>query len=45
MSFIKRFSGEVELENSFGRKIKYHRGNPNIRTKVWIFGMVQTCLV
>ena len=34
-------SGEVELDESlFGRKVKYHRGNPNLGTKIWIFGMV-----
>ena len=35
-------SGEVEIDESlFGRKMKYHRGNPRPGLRVWIFGMVE----
>ncbi len=37
-----QLSGEIELDESlFGRKVKYHRGNPTVGTKVWVFGMVE----
>ncbi|CAG2192718.1 unnamed protein product [Mytilus edulis] len=35
------FEGEVELDESlFGRKVKYHRGNPS-GLRIWIFGIVE----
>ena len=35
-------SGDIEIDESlFGRRVKYHRGNPNVGVKVWIFGMVE----
>ena len=35
-------SGDIEIDESlFGRRVKYHRGNPNVGMKVWIFGMVE----
>lgn len=41
MSDLK-FEDIVELDESlFGRKYKYHRGNPNKGTKVWIFGIIE----
>ena len=37
----KRLGGEVEIDESlFGRRVKFHRGNPNKGLKVWIFGLV-----
>ncbi|XP_078329246.1 uncharacterized protein LOC111114334 [Crassostrea virginica] len=34
--------GVVEIDKSlFGRRVKFHRGNPNLGMKVWIFGMVE----
>ena len=47
-TFLKRYilqetlSGEIEIDESlFGRKVKYHRGNPHVGVKVWIFGMIE----
>ena len=38
----KKISGEIEIDESlFGRRVKYHRGNPNVGVKVWVFGMVE----
>ena len=35
------FEGDVEIDESlFGRRCKYHRGNPNVGIKVWIFGII-----
>ncbi|MCG7867879.1 MAG: IS1595 family transposase [Candidatus Thiodiazotropha taylori] len=35
-------SGEIEIDESlFGRRVKYHRGNPNVGVKVWVFGLVE----
>ena len=35
------FEGEVEIDESlFGRKIKYHKGQPR-GNRIWIFGIVQ----
>ena len=35
-------SGDTVIDESlFGRRVKYHRGNPNVGVKVWIFGMVE----
>ena len=36
----KKISGEID-ESLFGRRVKYHRGNPNVGVKVWVFGMVE----
>ena len=37
----EKFSGEVEIDESlFGRRTKYHRGDPR-GLKVWIFGLVE----
>ncbi len=37
-----QLEGEVEIDESlFGRRCKYHRGNPHGGLKVWIFGLVQ----
>ena len=37
----RRIGGEIEIEESlFGRRVKFHRGNPNKGLKVWIFGLV-----
>ena len=37
-----KLSGEIEIDESlFGRRVKYHRGNPNVGVKVWVFGMVE----
>ena len=36
-----KLQGEVEIDESlFGRRTKYHRGNPR-GLKVWVFGMVE----
>ena len=36
-----KFQGEIEVDESlFGRRTKYHRGNPR-GLKVWIFGLVE----
>ncbi|XP_071508987.1 uncharacterized protein [Diadema antillarum] len=38
----EKLRGEIELDESFfGRRCKFHRGNPNPGHKVWIFGMVE----
>ena len=37
----EKLRGEIEIDESlFGRKVKYHRGNPNVGVKVWVFGLV-----
>ena len=37
-----KLSGEVEIDESlFGRKVKYHRGNPHVGCQVWIFGTIE----
>ena len=37
----KVLGGIVEIDESlFGRRVKYHKGNPNKGMKVWIFGLV-----
>ena len=37
----KVLGGVVEIDESlFGRRVKYHKGNPNKGMKVWIFGLV-----
>lgn len=37
----KVIHGTVEIDESlFGRRVKYHRGNPNKGLKIWIFGLV-----
>ena len=37
-----KFSGTIEIDESFfGRKMKYHKGNPSSGLKIWIFGMVE----
>ena len=37
-----KLSGEVEIDESvFGRKVKYHRGNPHVGRQVWIFRMIE----
>lgn len=37
----KKISGEIEIDESlFGRKMKYHKGNPGPGLRIWIFGMV-----
>lgn len=37
----KLLEGEIEIDESlFGRKVKYHKGNPNPGLRIWIFGMV-----
>ena len=36
------FCGEIEIDESlFGRRVEYHRINPNVGVKVWVFGMVE----
>lgn len=41
VSYMK-LSGEVEIDESlFGRRVKYHRGNPHVGCKIWIFGMIE----
>ena len=36
------FEGDVEIDESlFGRRCKYHHGNPHVGLKVWIFGVVE----
>ena len=36
------FCGEIEIDESlFGRQVEYHRVNPNVGVKVWVFGMVE----
>jgi len=36
-----KLQGEVEIDESlFGRRTKYHRGDPH-GLKVWVFGMVE----
>ena len=38
----KTISGETEIDESlFGRKIKYHRGNPRPGLRIWIFGLIE----
>ncbi|XP_060590076.1 uncharacterized protein LOC132745237 [Ruditapes philippinarum] len=38
----KKMSGIVEIDESlFGRRVKFHRGDPNKGLKVWVFGMVE----
>ncbi|XP_045206192.2 uncharacterized protein LOC123558376 [Mercenaria mercenaria] len=38
----RKLTGEVEIDESlFGRRVKFHRGNPNKGLKVWVFGMVE----
>ena len=38
----KTISGEIEIDESlFGRKIKYHRGNPRPGLCIWIFGLIE----
>ena len=38
----RTISGEIEIDESlFGRKIKYHRGNPHPGLRIWIFGLVE----
>ena len=38
----KKFPGIIEVDESlFGRKVKHHRGNPNVGVKVWIVGLVE----
>ena len=37
-----KLSGTIEIDESlFGRRVKFHRGNPNKGMKVWIFGLVE----
>ncbi len=37
-----QLSGDIEIDESlFGRQCKYHRGNPHVGLKVWIFGLVE----
>ena len=37
-----KLQGEIEIDESlFGRRVKFHRGNPNKGMKVWIFGLVE----
>ncbi len=37
-----QLSGDIEIDESFfGRHCKYHRGNPHVGLKVWIFGLVE----
>ena len=37
-----KLHGEIEIDESlFGRRVKFHRGNPNKGMKVWIFGLVE----
>nr|XP_011443777.2 uncharacterized protein LOC105339761 [Crassostrea gigas] len=39
---FKKLHGIIEIEESlFGRRVKFHRGNPNRGLKIWIFGMVE----
>ena len=34
--------GVIEIDESlFGRRVKYHRGNPNVDVKVWVFSLVE----
>ncbi len=36
------FTEEVEIDESFfGRRCKYHRGNPKIGVRIWILGIVE----
>ena len=38
----RQLEGEIEIDESlFGRRVKYHRGNPHVGVKIWIFGMVE----
>ncbi|XP_061187524.1 uncharacterized protein LOC133195646 [Saccostrea echinata] len=38
----RKMQGVVEIDESlFGRRVKFHRGNPNCGLKIWIFGMVE----
>ena len=38
----KLLPGVIEIDESlFGRKVKYHRGNPHMGLCVWVFGMVE----
>lgn len=38
----KRLNGVIEIDESlFGRRVKYHRGNPHVGIKIWVFGMVE----
>ena len=38
----RKISGEIEIDESlFGRRIKFHRGNPRPGLRIWIFGMVE----
>ena len=35
------FDGEVEIDESiFGRKVKYHKGQPR-GLRIWIFGLIE----
>ena len=37
-----KLRGDVEIDESmFGRKCKYHRGNPHVGCKVWVVGLVE----
>ena len=37
-----KFIGVVDMDESmFGRRVKYHKGNPNIDLTVWIVGLVE----
>jgi len=38
----KKLSGVIEIDESlFGRRVKYHRGNPRKGLRIWVFGMVE----
>ncbi len=37
-----QFTDEVEIDESlFGRRVKFHRGNPNVGVKVWVVGLIE----
>ena len=37
-----KLRGQIQIDESlFGRKVKYHTGNPNVGLRIWIFGMVE----
>ncbi len=37
-----QLSGDIEIDETlFGRQCKYHRGNPHVSLKVWIFGLAE----
>ena len=37
-----KLCGQIDIDESlFRRRVKYHRSNPNVGVKVWVFGMVE----